>query len=264
MLENNIYRMKANYHTHTTRCYHATGTEREYIENAIKNGFSILGFSDHTPQPFPENYTSRMRMRMDELDEYIEVLQELRKEYEKDITLYIGLEMEYYPAYYEKLYEVLKKKPLDYLILGQHHVPDEITGFYPGDPTRREEHLEKYVDYAIRGMETGIFSYLAHPDLIHYIGADEIYRKHMTRLCKRAKELDMPLEINMYGFERGIQYPCDRFFRLAKEEGCSFIIGCDAHSADGVHQPEQAEGLVEFLNRNEIVPIQELPLRPIK
>jgi len=31
--------MFANYHTHTSRCHHAKGTEREYIEAAIKAGW---------------------------------------------------------------------------------------------------------------------------------------------------------------------------------------------------------------------------------
>ena len=30
--------LKANYHTHTTRCQHAYNTEREYIETAIEMG----------------------------------------------------------------------------------------------------------------------------------------------------------------------------------------------------------------------------------
>ena len=46
-------KMEANYHTHTWRCRHASGTERDYIENAIDHGIRILGFSDHTPYPFP-------------------------------------------------------------------------------------------------------------------------------------------------------------------------------------------------------------------
>ena len=37
--------MTANYHTHTWRCNHASGTEREYIEKAIESGIRILGFS---------------------------------------------------------------------------------------------------------------------------------------------------------------------------------------------------------------------------
>ena len=34
--------MIANYHTHTWRCRHADGTEREYVEKAINAGLKIL------------------------------------------------------------------------------------------------------------------------------------------------------------------------------------------------------------------------------
>ena len=40
--------MLANYHTHTSRCRHATGTDEEYIQKAIAEGVKILGFSDNT------------------------------------------------------------------------------------------------------------------------------------------------------------------------------------------------------------------------
>ena len=46
--------MIANYHTHTTRCRHASGTEEAYVQAAIQGGLEILGFSDHTPYWFPE------------------------------------------------------------------------------------------------------------------------------------------------------------------------------------------------------------------
>ena len=46
--------MIANYHTHTWRCRYANGTEREYVERAIEGGLKILGFSDHSPYPFPD------------------------------------------------------------------------------------------------------------------------------------------------------------------------------------------------------------------
>ena len=37
--------MKTNYHTHTTRCMHATGDDEDYVLSAIKGGYRILGFS---------------------------------------------------------------------------------------------------------------------------------------------------------------------------------------------------------------------------
>ena len=54
--------MYANYHTHTFRCNHARGSEREYIETAISRGLSVLGFSDHVPYPFPNGYESGFRV----------------------------------------------------------------------------------------------------------------------------------------------------------------------------------------------------------
>ena len=33
---------KVNFHTHTTRCKHATGEDREYVERAIEAGFDVL------------------------------------------------------------------------------------------------------------------------------------------------------------------------------------------------------------------------------
>ena len=77
-------------------------TEREYVENAIKAGFQVLGFSDHAPYLFREGYVSPIRMRMDELEGYVDSVLSLRKEYEKDIEIYCGLEMEYFPAFFDK------------------------------------------------------------------------------------------------------------------------------------------------------------------
>ena len=54
--------MLANYHTHTTRCGHAVGEDREYVETAIRRGLKVLGFSDHVPMPFPDGRESRFRV----------------------------------------------------------------------------------------------------------------------------------------------------------------------------------------------------------
>ena len=67
--------MFSNLHTHTTRCRHAFGTEREYIEAAITQGIRVLGFSDHAPMLFPEGYYSkRVRMLPEEMDDYVSTL----------------------------------------------------------------------------------------------------------------------------------------------------------------------------------------------
>ncbi len=244
--------MFANYHTHTVRCMHAVGSEREYIEHAIKSGFKILGFSDHVPQPYPDDFVSHIRMTMDELPGYIETLLELREEYRDRIELLIGFETEFFPRYFDTLLKELRRYPVDYMIQGQHNVPDERDGFYVGNRTNNEEALKAYVDLTIEGMKTGLFTYLAHPDLINYTGDDDTFKRHMSRIVEASIDLKLPLEINMYGFLDGRNYPCDRFFKMAAEMGADFVIGCDAHRPDVVRQPEDLPGLCDFLDRNGI------------
>lgn len=244
--------MIANYHTHTIRCNHAKGTEREYIEQAIKEGFKILGFSDHVPQPYPDDFYSWIRMRMSEIPEYTETLVKLREEYKKDIQILIGYEVEYSSRFFPELIKELRKYPLDYLIQGQHFAINEVDGLYVGEAFDSEEKLISYVDTTIEGMETGLFTYLAHPDLPKYTGPDDIYCKHMRRIVEKAVELKIPLEVNMYGFSDGRHYPCDRFFKMAKELKPKFVMGCDAHIPELIRQPESAPGLSAFLAKHGI------------
>ena len=118
--------MIANYHTHTWRCLHAAGTEREYVENAIKGGYKILGFSDHTPMPYPGGYVSNVKMRPVQLEDYVDTVLALREEYRKDIEIHLGLEVEYYPGLFEALLTLLQPYPIEYFLLGQHYLGDEI------------------------------------------------------------------------------------------------------------------------------------------
>ncbi|MCR5121682.1 MAG: histidinol-phosphatase, partial [Ruminococcus sp.] len=239
--------MLANYHTHTVRCHHAVGTEREYIEAAIRAGFKTLGFSDHVPQPYPERFDSGIRMDMEELPDYTGTLTALKEEYRDRIEILIGYEVEYTHKYFRPLLKELCKFPIDYMILGQHYVPDEVEGHYTGAPTDSEERLKAYADLVIEGMETGLFAYLAHPDLINFIGDDRVYRHHMMRVIEAATELGIPLEVNLYGFIDRRQYPSERFFRMASEAGAEFIIGCDAHMPDMLVTPEGIPPLKRFL-----------------
>lgn len=246
--------MLANYHTHTPRCRHAVGSEREYIERAIELGFKVLGFSDHTPQPYPKDYVSPIRMGMDEIEDYTSTLVALREEYKDKIRILVGYEVEYTHKYFDRLLVELRRFPLDYLIQGQHFAPDEVEGAYMGFKSGDESRLKQYVDLTVEGMKTGLFSYLAHPDLINFTGDDATYKKHMVRIVETALEYRIPLEVNMLGFVEKRNYPCDRFFGMVAQMGAKFVIGCDAHKPEMLNQPEAVPGFMEFLGRYGISP----------
>ncbi len=226
--------MKANFHTHTYRCKHAIGTEREYVEKAIANGLSVMGFSDHSPYPFPNDYCSAHRMRTDEVQEHIQTVLALKEEYKNDIQIYLGFEAEYYPLYWDALLKLIEPYPYDYLILGQHFVDNERTYRRIIDPFSEKEMLSAYVDECIAGMETGKFFYLAHPDLPNFKGDPAFYASEMHRLCVAAKRLQVPLEINLLGLREKRNYPNEIFWGLAHEVGNEVLFGCDSHSPDTV------------------------------
>ena len=223
--------LKKNYHTPTTRCGHAMGTEREYIENAIKAGIAVLGFADHTPYPFDfagVDYRSGVRMETSQAEDYVNTLSALREEYKNDIKILIGFEAEYYPRCFEGLLKIVKDYSIDYLILGQHFTNNEFDGHYVGRPCNTEM-FKSYVSSVITAIESGYFSYIAHPDVVNYSEDEDIYREQMLLLCQKAKELDIPLEINFLGFHEARRYPSERFFKIAAEVGNTVIHGVDAH-----------------------------------
>lgn len=241
--------MHMNLHAHTTRCGHATGTPREYIEAAIAGGIRIMGFSEHVPLRFPDGHETPHRVPTAQAPDYIAQLRQLREEYRDKITLHIGFEAEFYPRYFDEMLKNVRELGAEYLILGQHFLANEDPGCpYSGARTEDEEILKEYVDTVIQAMETGLFTYVAHPDLIRYEGDDGIYTRHIRRLCLRAKELNVPLEINFLGIREKRHYPRERFWEIAGEVGGPVVLGFDAHdvaaASDLAHLPE-AMALVE-------------------
>ncbi len=224
--------MFANYHTHTERCQHAVGEDREYIEHAIMGGLKVLGFSDHCPWIYDSNYVSHTRMLPSQLDEYFNTMSSLKKEYAKDITIYVGFEAEYIPCLMERQNALLKDYPIDYMILGEHFTDDEQYSKYTGFPSTSETELSEYVNLIIEGMETGKYLYVAHPDLFNYVGSEDIYVKHMTRLCEYLKSKSIPIEINLLGVVEHRHYTSARFLKIAKAVGNSAIVGVDAHNPE--------------------------------
>lgn len=229
--------MKANYHTHTWRCHHASGTEEEYVQQAIASGMEILGFSDHAPYIFPNGYSSHIRMLPNQLQDYTETLLSLKKKYENQIALHVGLEAEYFPKYFSDEMAFLRDSDVEYLILGQHYVVNE-PDRYSGAPTKDADFLKQYCHQCMEAMQTGLFTYFAHPDLIQFIGEPAIYHRYMTELLREAASCGIPAEINLLGLRENRHYPGRKFLEAAAEGGCSVVLGIDAHNVDAFQDTE--------------------------
>ncbi len=244
--------MKVNLHTHTPHCRHASGTEREYIEKAIEAGYTHLGFSDHIPFVHADGHESKGLFPLCEVPEYFATLRALAEEYRDRITISVGFEMEYYPLYFRDMLRTATDHGADYLILGQHyiynHEPTPRGKLHMFTPGHTAEDMITYADTVCEGMATGVFTYIAHPDVINYAGDDPLYEEQMRRVCEASLQYGLPLELNFTGVrEDQRNYPDARFWRIAAELGCPVVFGCDAHSVRSVWRPETLEQAEQYV-----------------
>lgn len=252
-----------NYHTHTVRCRHARGSEREFVEAAIECGFKELGFSDHAPYLFPKSaeYYSTFRMYPEQAEDYAGTVKQLKKEYDGRIKIYLGYEIEFYPEYFAETERYLKSFGCDYFILGQHFTYNEIDGIYVGGRSGHEScaQLEAYTDQVIEAMATGKFLYTAHPDVFFFSGNADFYELQARRLCRGSVKYGVPLEINLLGVRENRHYPNGTFWRIAGEEGATAVLGVDAHSPEAIRRAAEDERAAMELAKKFNIKVIERP-----
>lgn len=228
--------MKANYHTHTHRCRHAAGTETEYIQAAVDSAFQVLGFADHAPWPFASGYVSRIRMTPDQLPDYLTTLKALKAQYRDQITLRIGLECEYFTPYMD--YLKFMREQVDYLLLGMHWLHSEENNPYTPDLCQTDDGIKQYADELCRAMASGLYAYVAHPDLFMRRRQEwnKTCQQATEQIVRTAGEYHLPVEYNLNGeklFRRGEHFfPCREFWAQAAQYGVPAILGADAHQPE--------------------------------
>ena len=240
-----------NYHTHMKYCNHAIGDVKDYVEFAIKSGYIELGMSDHAPIPLDsmteeewhKNYCNE-NMSLETFEIYLKNIEECQDKY-KNIKIYKALESEYLDGY-DYHYQYLRSK-LDYMIFGIH--------FYKYDGRVIDTYndcnydtIEGYLNNAIKGMKSGLFKYLAHPDLFYFNYKDKngnhTFDDRCVMVTKKIIECaiknDIYLEINANGLKFSDlssvdkwKYPNINFWNIAKEyKDLKVIIGADCHKPE--------------------------------
>lgn len=233
----------ANYHTHTFRCDHASGDCLDYARVAAKAGLAILGFSDHTP--LPDDRWSDMRMTMAQLNEYEGAFAKARTAFPR-MRMLLGLECEYsrdYAGWYRD--EVLGRRGFDYLIAGCHYTPLDGRWIQSFGHLTSAKYLAAYARYTTEVMESGLFAFITHPDIIgcSYADWNADLAACADEICAASAALKVPLEINSYGFRKpwvpsaaGARpaYPWEPFWAIAARHGVQVVLSSDAHQPEDV------------------------------
>lgn len=235
--------VRTNFHTHTYRCRHAEGTEEEYVREAMEKGIDILGFSDHAP--FMHNDYG-CRMGYAELDGYLSELDRLILKYGGQIRILKGLEIEYLDSKNDYYYDLLAKRGLDYLALGEHFFE---TGY--GEENIFNDGIDstvfvRYAQAVERALKTGYFSFVAHPDImfIRNFAWDDNSERACDIIINAAQKYNAVLEFNANGIRRGkstypdgvrYPYPHKAFWEKVSQTDVRVLVGADCHSPSQIY-----------------------------
>ena len=236
------------FHSHTFRCGHASGDIEDYVMEAIHNNFKLLGVSDHVFLPGISQ--PGMRGDFSSLENYIETFKSVQITYKNFIKLYLGFECEYIPIYMNYYRHLLASGRIEYLICGQHCTFDDdrnFIGYFNYSSLDNYEGIERYKNDVIEAMKSGIFFYIAHPDLFMYTVTKitpEI-EKIVNEIVDASIKYDIPLEMNISGFGRlsidkehgTLGYPNEYFWTVAAQKGAKVIFGGDYHTPEAFNNP---------------------------
>ena len=121
--------IKQNLHTHSIYC-DGRDTVDEMVQEAVRKGFTVLGFSGHGPCAADE-----CAMSEDGLEHYIRDVKNAREKYRDQIRIFLGIEE-------DMLQRISSKEPYDFVIgrqaLYHGERADQERGLFrggePGDP----------------------------------------------------------------------------------------------------------------------------------
>jgi len=251
--------MLTNYHTHHYRCGHAEGEIEDYVLEAIKHGYAELGISCHVPY---ENFHEMgdHRMNYEDLIPYLQEIEILQEKYPQ-IKILKAFECEYYPQVHKYMEELVTQT--DYLILAGHYIFHE--GEYQSTfSLRQPEQLEIYAKQVRTAMQTGLFKFLAHPDIFmtSYSEWDQACVAATHEIAKAALEYGVMLEVNANGLRRkGRPYPAVEFWTIVANDypEIKILINSDHHVPTYLNDEyvKQARQMAKSLNLNVVSQLQK-------
>lgn len=225
-------------HLHTPLCGHATGAPREYAQAALDAGLAGLCFTDHAPMP--AWYDAPWRMRLDQLQEYVDGVRAVQAEFAGRLDVRLGLEADFHPGTERFVEGLLTAHDWDYVIGSVHYLG--AWGF--DNPEFVDEYGARdlgglYTDYyALIGgaARSGLFDSIGHLDLPKKFGHRDPGGAAALRALDAVAEAGLSLDFNTAGWRKPVAeaYPAPDLMAEAVNRGIGFVLGSDAHQPQEV------------------------------
>jgi histidinol-phosphatase (PHP family) len=223
-------------HMHTPLCKHAQGQPEEYAAAAEKKGLKGIIFTCHNPGP--DGWSTRVRMSLDQFDEYVALVERAREAWHGRVDVRLGLESDYFPGMEPFLAELHQRADFHY-ILGSVHpqLPYYRDVYDRGDVT---EYFRSYFKNLATAAESGLFDTLSHPDLVK-----NVYPAHwqvdsmlddIRRALDRIAHSDVAMELNTSGLNKRVKEmnPGPAILAEIQQRGIPVVLGSDSHQPERV------------------------------
>ncbi|MEN8662567.1 MAG: histidinol-phosphatase [Lentimonas sp.] len=232
---------------HTPLCGHAFGAPVEYARFARSKGFDMITFTCHIPMGWEAFGQGGIRMRLDQLDQYRELIHKTAEAMKPEgLEVLCGIEAEVYPdeAHMEPMDKILNGHQWDF-VLGSLHAHcrsylDWLKKYKIKDDTMI---ADCYFRHLIDGVYSGRYDSMSHPDVIRTYGVvgdfipedhEEIIRDFLAAIV----EQDICMEVNTSGLNKGAfeVHPDPLILDWANEMGVKLTMGSDSHRPDSIGQ----------------------------
>jgi histidinol-phosphatase (PHP family) len=243
--------MLFDYHLHTPLCRHAAGEPLEYVNAARAAGLAEVGFSDHNPMP---TQFDDWRMAPDELPKYLAMIEEARRTV-PEFPIRLGLECDFIPGHEGHIRHLAAQAEWDYLIGSVHYIA-------PGWDVDNPRHLKKFTEHPVGEVwelyfkayaemaASGLFDFLAHPDLVKKFGhrPEGDLAPYYRTAIEAIGDGGAAIEVSTAGLRKDVReiYPAKQFLEMAHRRHIPILINSDAHHPSEVgHEFARAAALAK-------------------
>jgi len=209
----------------------------------------------------PEKFDD-WRMDLADFPKYLQLVEEAREENPR-LPIRLGLECDFIPGREPWIRELSRKADFDYLIGAVHYItPDwDVDNPLKLDRWKQqpvEEVWTRYFQALTQAAQSGLFDFLAHPDLVKKFG--HIPRGDLLPYYRDALDAieasKMAIEASTAGLRKevGQIYPSMQFLKEAFRRNIPVLISSDSHAPQEVgHEFQRALDLVKEVGYRELV-----------
>jgi len=186
----------------------------------------------------PNRFSHHVRMREDQFDEYVELVQRTTDEWNGRVDVRLGLEADYFEGYESYLEKQLSAANFHFVLGSVHPQIQEFRAkYWQADEV---EVQRTYFRLLAQSAETGLFDSLAHPDLVKNHTSDfwrptEIMDDIRASL-DRIAVTGVAMELNTSGLNKTISEmnPFPQMLKEMRQRNIPVTLGADAHEPNRV------------------------------